>query len=80
LWKFFERKTDQVSFLVTIGGINVSKNKLKLMKANAYSSLVLSVKNKLFKVVADINDPAEQWAKLAAKYMAGDYYNKSSQM
>jgi hypothetical protein len=61
-----------VSFLVTIGKINVSESRLKVMKANTYSVLILSMKDKLFRVVVDIDDPAEQWAKLATKYPAGD--------
>jgi hypothetical protein len=72
LWEIVAIKTDPTSFLVIIGGMSVSENKLKVMKADAYLVLVLLVKDKLFKVVADIDDLVEQWAKLATKYPAGD--------
>jgi hypothetical protein len=61
-----------ISFLVVIGGLSVSERRLRTMKSNAYSAIIMSVKDKLFKIVADIDDLADQWNKLSSKYQSGD--------
>jgi hypothetical protein len=68
LWKIVDRKMVPVSFLVAIGRISVSERRLRAMKSNAYSAIIMSVKDKLFKIVTNIDDPADQWNKLSAKY------------
>ena len=72
LWKIVERKIIPISFLVVIGGLSVSERRLQMMKSNAYLAIIMSVKDKLFKIVADIDDPADQWNKLADKYQSSD--------
>ena len=72
LWEIVERKTVPISFLVVIGSMSVSKKRLRTMKSNAYSAIIMLVKNKLFKIVADIDDPTDQWSKLSSKYQLGD--------
>ena len=58
LWEIVDRKTVPISFPVVIGGLSVSECRLQVMKSNAYSAIIMSVKDKLFKIVADIDDPA----------------------
>ena len=42
------------------------------MKSLTYSAIIMLVKDKLFKIVADIDDLADQWNKLAGKYQSCD--------
>jgi hypothetical protein len=62
LWEIVERKTVPISFSVIIGGLSVSKCRLQVIKSNAYSAIIMSVKDKLFKIVANIDNPANWWS------------------
>ena len=59
LWEIVERRTIPISFPIVIGCLSVSERRLQVMKSNAYSAIIMSVKDKLFKIVADIDDPAD---------------------
>jgi hypothetical protein len=72
LWEIVQSKVIPESYPSNIGGSSVTERKLRVMKANAYSAIVMSVKDKLLRIIEDLDDPADQWQKLADKFQSGD--------
>jgi hypothetical protein len=72
LWKIIERKVIPNDFPTIIRSSFVIKKKFCAMKANADLAIVMFVKDKFFKLVESLDDPTDQWIKLAQKSKIGD--------